>query len=477
MKIKVKSAEFLTVMGIWLALWAAGSMPLPYDIDSVNFALALVDRFDPSFLTDQPQTPGYFFHVLFGKALHTVIKNPFTVQQVQSLAYLLVFLFLCASVAEQKGALLLSGSMPLLMYFAPISAIHAALVCWSAAICLELYALRDRRLSPVFLMATLAAASGFRQDLLLYLGPVVLYDLILSQPSLRQWVKGLLAFFLITLLWLVPTWMAADHAPFVAVGKAIAWFIKPTAVVSGANTFNAIRYTIMSFMFLLGAAGPGGVAYFFLKARGLERSQAIMLMLGILPNILFLLFIHGPGPGYFGSSLGFFMIWALIVNKHELKPALLIMLASFNIVFFLSAPSPQLERNSNFHDRSIVQNIGKQLRYTGGSGWKRIVDRKKELVFLDTTIGRCSCFYDRDVQSAENLANSISIPAYRMHSYLALYQWNNKFITSKDSCCCSTGKAAPGESPDLVFDGLGVWLPGREHPGWQETCGGDPAEE
>src|SRR5438132_5794066 len=43
-----------------------------YDIDSVNFALAL-DRFDPS--VHQPHPPGYFLYICLGRLVNTLFHN------------------------------------------------------------------------------------------------------------------------------------------------------------------------------------------------------------------------------------------------------------------------------------------------------------------------------------------------------------------------------------------------------------------
>src|SRR5437763_10034270 len=43
-----------------------------YDIDSVNFALAL-DRFDPS--VHHPHPPGYFLYICLGRLVNTLFHN------------------------------------------------------------------------------------------------------------------------------------------------------------------------------------------------------------------------------------------------------------------------------------------------------------------------------------------------------------------------------------------------------------------
>src|ERR1700724_3805574 len=64
----------LLVAATALTRWGFRSRFL-YDIDSVNFALAL-QRFDPS--VHQPHPPGYFLYVRLGMLAHAIFHDPNT---------------------------------------------------------------------------------------------------------------------------------------------------------------------------------------------------------------------------------------------------------------------------------------------------------------------------------------------------------------------------------------------------------------
>ena len=178
-----------------------------YDIDSVNFALAL-EHFDP--LVHQPHPPGYYLYICLGRLSLSVFHDANTA---------LVALSVLASAAAAAAIHALThtwfGQKPalfagLIFLFSPLSWFHgtvaltyilelflAALVgylCWQT---------HSRRKSFVILSAiALGVAAGVRQSSILFLGPLWLFSL--RKLPRRQVLLGMAVLGVSLLAWLVP---------------------------------------------------------------------------------------------------------------------------------------------------------------------------------------------------------------------------------------------------------------------------------
>ncbi|MBN1129557.1 MAG: hypothetical protein JXA71_11250, partial [Chitinispirillaceae bacterium] len=205
----VRSPEFWIILAVWIIVYGVLGTPFPVDYDSVNFALAIADTFDPA--RHQPQPPGYFFHVMFGAALHLVVDNPIRVLQLQNIAYLAVALVVLCRLPAVPMARLFLCTLPLLLFFTGAPVIFAALIGFSALIGYQAFVLIERKGDPVLLAGTYALAIGFRQDLSLFLLPIVAYALWIRRPAIRQVALMGAVFTAITATWFIPTWLASSR--------------------------------------------------------------------------------------------------------------------------------------------------------------------------------------------------------------------------------------------------------------------------
>jgi 4-amino-4-deoxy-L-arabinose transferase-like glycosyltransferase len=92
-----------------------------YDIDSVNFALAL-DHFDPTVY--QPHPPGYFLYVFLGRLANTIFNDANTALVAISIVASAAAVFLIYLLAENwfgRKAALFAG---LIFLFSPLSWFH-----------------------------------------------------------------------------------------------------------------------------------------------------------------------------------------------------------------------------------------------------------------------------------------------------------------------------------------------------------------
>ncbi len=176
-----------------------------YDIDSVNFALAL-HRFDPR--VHQPHPPGYFLYILAGRVLRWIWKDDNAALIAMSIAascgaavmiYLLTLGWFGDGAARFSGIVFLLS--PLAWFHGTVAltyiveAFFSALVgffCWRA--------FKGSKWSGVLAAATLGVATGFRPSSILLLAPLVLFALRHSRAK----VFALGSFLAACMAWIIP---------------------------------------------------------------------------------------------------------------------------------------------------------------------------------------------------------------------------------------------------------------------------------
>jgi hypothetical protein len=191
--------------------WAFRSHFL-YDIDSVNFALAL-GRFDPRVY--QPHPPGYFLYVRLGMLAHSIFHDPNTALTAISILAscgAVAMIHVLASIwfgrAAAAFAAMIFVCSPLAWFYGTVALTYIVEAFFSALIgylCWRVYCGAARFVFPA--AALLGVAAGFRQSSLLVLTPLLMYAMGSVSPK-RAWGKRAWAGISILLLtlaaWFIP---------------------------------------------------------------------------------------------------------------------------------------------------------------------------------------------------------------------------------------------------------------------------------
>jgi hypothetical protein len=178
-----------------------------YDIDSVNFALAM-KRFDPS--VHQAHPPGYFLYVVLGRLSNLIFHDA------NAALVAISILFSCGAVAAiyaltenwfGGNAALFSG---LVFLFSPLAWFHGTVAltyivesffsALTGYLCWRMYCGGARLVLPSAVV--LGVAAGFRPSSLLLLGPVWLFSLRVA--SRKQAAAGVGVLALTLGAWFVP---------------------------------------------------------------------------------------------------------------------------------------------------------------------------------------------------------------------------------------------------------------------------------
>lgn len=238
-----------------------------YDLDSVNFALAL-ETFDPEL--HQPHPPGYFLYVWLGRVAYGVIPEAnaaLVAVSIAASAAAAVAIYALADGWFGRRAAVFAG---LIFLFSPLAWFHgtvaltyivevffSALTGW---LCWQVYQGRAGFVIPSAVV--LAFAVGVRQSSILFLGPLWLFAL--RRAGWRRAVVGFAALGLGLLAWIVPMAMESGGLVKYATSLYDLWTRVParrTAFSGSAGMAVATvltRLTVIAAIYGLcfGAAGP-----------------------------------------------------------------------------------------------------------------------------------------------------------------------------------------------------------------------------
>lgn len=301
---------------------AAGLARLPfrstmlYAYDSGNFALAL-SRFDLA--ASQPQPPGYVLYVGSARALLPLLGEPNLAYVTLSilagsLAVGLTALLGTAMYGRGVGlgaALLLAGAPGTWMYSAityPYTCLMLGSVA-TAAGCWPVWQGRAR-VAPLAALV-LGLASGFRQDLLPFLLPLLLAALWRARPARATLLASALALVAGMLIWLLPLlWLAGGpFAYLIQVLNQARWAANVSSpIVRGADGLGDGLALFGDYLQL--DAGWTGLPLLVAAAALVHDRRRAFLAWWLLPASLFYLLVHLGDPGYLLSLLPGLMLLA-----------------------------------------------------------------------------------------------------------------------------------------------------------------------
>ncbi len=268
-----------------------------YDIDSVNFALAL-RRFDTS--VHQPHPPGYFLYICLGRlfnllfndanAAFTAISIAFSCATV-AMIYILAGEWFGRSAAAFAGLIFLFS--PLAWFHGTVALTYIAEAFFSILVGFLCWRARSGRAGLVLpAAAALGIAAGFRPSSILFLGPLFLFSL--WRVGWRR-IAGALG--------ILTTAIAAWFVPMVAVSGVAAWFSALRSLwVTVPGTFSVFNSPVMNsvaraFVVAAGYLLCFGVAALLPFCRGFgevfgKAEKRHFTTIWTLPGLVFFVFVY-----------------------------------------------------------------------------------------------------------------------------------------------------------------------------------------
>ncbi len=267
-----------------------------YDIDSVNFALAL-KRFDPS--VHQPHPPGYFLYVCLGRLASLLLPDA------NAALVAIGIVFSCGAVAmiyvltDRWFGPRAAAFAGLVFVFSPLAWFHGTMAltyiveaffsALTGYLCWRIYGGAARFILPAAMVVGLAA--GFRQSSLLLLGPLLLFSF--RHAKRGQAAGGIGALALTLLAWFLPMIRICGAAAYFSALRSL-WFTVP----SQGMAFNS---SVWNSLARAGVIAGGYVLCFgcaaLLPLRGRRASStdprmAVFTAIWIAPGLLFFTFVY-----------------------------------------------------------------------------------------------------------------------------------------------------------------------------------------
>ncbi|HTW45115.1 MAG TPA: glycosyltransferase family 39 protein [Acidobacteriaceae bacterium] len=326
-----------------------------YDLDSVNFALAM-KRFDPSVFQAHP--PGYYLYACLGRLCNLIFHNPNLSLVVLSILASCGLLIVIYQFALEWFGLSAARFASLLFLFSPLGWFHGtvALTYIVGAFCSALFGYLCWRLysgQEAFLVpagVALGVAAGIRPSELLFLAPLYLFSM--GRLNLKKLLLALAVLLITILAWFVPMIAASGGLkPYFGALFAL-WKMVPgkKTVFNSSPAYTVARAFTILFIYVLtfGAASFAPIAE-KVRTSPIDPRKIRFTLVWITPALcfftfIFLVFINSGyllllmAPGCLW--LGF---WASewYTNSTLRKPAkvaLIVACAAVNTLVFLAAP-------------------------------------------------------------------------------------------------------------------------------------------
>jgi hypothetical protein len=227
-----------------------------YDLDSVNFALAM-ERFDPR--VHQPHPPGYFLYICVGRLLNIMFHDA-------NLALVVLSILASCGVAVVIYKMTLDWFGPMAAQFAGIFFLFSPLAWFHGIValtyiveaffsgflgylCWRIYCGRAGYIVPAAIV--LGVSAGVRPSSLLFLAPLFLFSLQNAKPK-EKWM-GMAALVLTLTAWFVPMIFASGGLNAYFGALASLWQMVPSkGTVFNSSPANSIAraFTII-FIYVL----------------------------------------------------------------------------------------------------------------------------------------------------------------------------------------------------------------------------------
>ncbi|HZQ54675.1 MAG TPA: glycosyltransferase family 39 protein [Bryobacteraceae bacterium] len=344
----------LLVSGVALTRIAFRSRVL-YDLDSVNFALAM-RHFDPTI--HQPHPPGYFLYICLARITNLIFRNDNNALVAISVAascgaaamiYVLARRWFGSRAAVFAGLIFLFS--PLAWFHGTVALTYIVEAFLSALLgffCWRAYCGERRFVLAAALVAGIGA--GIRPSSLLFLSPLFLFSL--STLSWKRRLKAVCAFAAAVLCWFVPMIYASGGlSAYVSSLSALWWRVAAReTVVNSPLTTSMVRLCgiVAIYVFCFGSITLIMPRAFHVKAHAPERAK-LFTYVWIAPALLFFTFVFLKliNSGYllviFPPACIWLGYWASDWYTEgrwpkPVKMGVAVILCVLNVVMFLEAP-------------------------------------------------------------------------------------------------------------------------------------------
>ncbi|AEG17311.1 glycosyltransferase family 39 protein [Methanobacterium paludis] len=297
-----------------------------FEWDSVNFALSF-NKYDIAM--QQPQSPGYILYVYLGKVVNSIFHDPNTtmvfISIIFSILTVLLVYFLAKQMLSQKIAIistLLLIFSPIFWFYGEIATIYPVESFLAVLIVYTSYQILRGKTRFIYISAlTLGIAGGFRQELIIFMLPLWLYCLHHHFKDIRRLSTSFIIFIVSIMLWAVPTVLFAGglKSYMVSSGHFAASFKTTSAFFGAAPTTHILMDTALLSWLILGVGFVTAIilVFFLLKKwktilnfEMVKNPIFMILLLWILPELLFQIFIPLSKPGYILTYLPALLIIA-----------------------------------------------------------------------------------------------------------------------------------------------------------------------
>jgi len=268
-----------------------------YDVDSVNFALAL-KRFDPS--AHQPHPPGYFLYVCLGRLANLVFHDA-------NAAFVAIgIIFSCGAVAT---IYVLAGDWfgpkaaafaGLIFVFSPVAWFHGTVAltyiveaffsALTGYLCWRIYCGAARFILPGAFVVGIAA--GFRPSSLLMLGPLLLFSF--RSANRREAARGIGALVLTLLAWFIPMIRIGGETAYVS-SLASLWLTVPSrGMVFNSSILNSFARACTIIGIYVLCFGCAAILPFWGRRGDPSggRRKTVFTGVWIAPGLLFFTFVY-----------------------------------------------------------------------------------------------------------------------------------------------------------------------------------------
>jgi hypothetical protein len=335
-----------------LTRWSFRSRFL-YDIDSVNFALAL-DRFDPRVY--QPHPPGYFLYVQLGTLARSIFHDSNTALVAVSILAscgTVAMIHLLAQAWFGRAAAVFAG---IIFVFSPLAWFHGTVALtyivetfFSALVgylCWCVY--RGAAQFAIPAAVALGLATGFRQSSLVVLAPLVIFSF--QHVSRRRAIGGLASLLLVLAAWFIPMIHSSGGLHAYVSSLWSLWTLVPArqTVLTSSIATSLVRLCLI--VAIYGLCFGSAALLIFRRSKGPSPSGTkTFTCIWIFPGLLvftlvylkfvnsgYLLVLLPPACAWMGSWAADWYIRTPL--KQTARIILIAAAAAINILIFVRAP-------------------------------------------------------------------------------------------------------------------------------------------